>query len=152
GRLPESGRKAVTEAAVRHGDAAIRDLFESFVPEEERVKRLGDLIRPAELLKLTGDVERGRQLFHKTAGVQCRNCHKIGTDGTEIGPELSQIGKKYNRSKLLESILEPSKNIEPKYVTWLVETTAGKVYTGVLVRKDDAEIIIKDAQNKQYKI
>jgi putative heme-binding domain-containing protein len=111
-RLPESTRKAVVEAAVAHVDAAIRDLFEPFVPEEQRVQRLGDAIKAAELLKLAGDVQRGKELFHRTAGVQCRNCHRIAGEGTELGPDLSQIGKKLDRPKLLESILaEPGARI-----------------------------------------
>ncbi len=129
----------------------MRDVFETFLPEDQRVKRLGDTIKPAELLKLAGNIEQGKQLFHKTAGVACRNCHRIAGDGTELGPDLSQIGKKYDRTKLLESILEPSKNIDPQFVTWVIETVSGKVITGLLVRKDDTEIIVKDAQNKQHR-
>lgn len=151
-RLTEAVRSLAVAAAIKHTDPAVRDLFESFVPEEQRIKRLGDAIQPAELLKLAGSVERGRELFHKTAGVQCRNCHRISGDGTELGPELTQIGKKYDRAKLLESLLDPSKNIEPQFMTWLVETTSGKVFTGLLVRRDAAEIVLKDAQNKPQTI
>jgi len=152
GRVPQATSEAIVDSAAGHSDAAVRDLFESFVPEERRVKRLGDAVKPEELLKLAGDLERGRQLFHKTAGVQCRNCHKIAQDGADLGPDLSQIGRKYDRAKMLESILDPSKNIEPQFVTWVVETTAGKVFTGLLVRKDGTEIVLKDAQNKPQRI
>jgi len=151
GRMSESNRKAIVAAAMLHADAAVRDVFETFLPEEQRVKRLGDTIKAAELLKLAGNIEQGKQLFHKTAGVACRNCHRIAGDGTELGPDLSQIGKKYDRTKLLESILEPSKNIDPQFVTWVIETVSGKVISGLLVRKDDTEIIVKDAQNKQHR-
>ncbi len=151
GRLSETLRKAALETALKHADAAVRDLFETFLPEEQRVKRLGEIIKPGELLKLAGNLDQGRELFHKTAGVQCRNCHRIAGDGTELGPDLSQIGKKLNREKLLESVLEPSKNIEPQFVTWVIETIDGKVITGLLVRKDQAEIVVKDAQNKQHR-
>ena len=47
-------------AGPRSADPAIRDLFERFVPEERRVKRLGSAVRPAEILALAGDAERGR--------------------------------------------------------------------------------------------
>lgn len=151
-RLSDATRQAVVQAALDHREASVRDLFESFVPEEERPKRLGDALQASELLKLAGDVERGRQLFHKTTGIQCRNCHKIAGDGTDIGPDLNQIGRKYDRAKLLENILDPSKNVEPRYATWLVETTAGQVYTGLLMHKDGNEIVVKDSDNKQHHI
>ena len=150
-RFPESTRQVILEAALRSSDPAVRDLFESFVPEDKRPKRLGETIKSDDLLRLTGQAERGKQLFHKAAGVQCRNCHRIAGEGTELGPDLSQIGKKLDRPKLLESILEPSKNIDPQYVTWVVETTAGQVVSGLLVRKDESEIVLKDAQNKQQR-
>jgi uncharacterized repeat protein (TIGR03806 family) len=150
-RFPESTRQVVLEAALRSSDPAVRDLFEAFVPEDKRPKRLGETIKSDDLLRLTGQAERGKQLFHKAAGVQCRNCHRIAGDGTELGPDLSQIGKKLDRTKLLESILEPSKNIDPQYVTWVIETTAGQVVSGLLVRKDESEIVLKDAQNKQQR-
>ncbi|HEY2253645.1 MAG TPA: PQQ-dependent sugar dehydrogenase, partial [Planctomycetaceae bacterium] len=54
GKLMDSTRAAVVETAAKHGDAAIRDLFESFVPEEKRVKRLGESVKTADLLKLAG--------------------------------------------------------------------------------------------------
>jgi putative heme-binding domain-containing protein len=146
----DSLRRSIVEAAVRHHDAAVRDLFESFLPEEQRIKRLGDSIRPEELLQLAGDVSRGKALFHTTAGIQCRTCHKIGDDGTDLGPDLSRIATRNDRAKLLESILEPSKAIEPRFVTWVIETTAGKVYSGLLVRRDANEFVIKDAQNKMH--
>ncbi|MSR57959.1 MAG: c-type cytochrome [Planctomycetaceae bacterium] len=151
-QVSESVRATLVAAAIEHADAAVRDLFEPFIPEEQRVKRLGEVIRPADILKLAGDAAQGRQLFHKTAGINCKSCHRIAGDGTEIGPDLSRIGMKYDRAKLLENIIEPSRNIEPQYVTWIVETTAGKVLTGILVQKDDSGIVIRDVQNQQLRI
>ena len=37
--------------------------------------------------------------------MQCRNCHRIDGKGIDLGPDLSKIGKKYERAKLLETIL-----------------------------------------------
>jgi putative heme-binding domain-containing protein len=152
-RLPPSIHQLVLETALAPSvDPAVRDLFEAFVPEEQRTKRLGDSIDAAELLKLTGDLERGRQLFHESNVVQCRNCHRIGGKGTELGPDLDSIGRKYDRAKLLESILQPSLNVDPKYAVYLVETKSGSVITGLMVRQDDKEIVLRDAQNKPQRV
>ena len=65
---------------------------------------------------------------------------------------MTTIGQKYNRAQLLESILEPSKLIDPKYVTYLVETDDGRLLTGLLVKKDEKEVVLKDARNKLTRI
>ena len=112
---PEGVRAEVLAAATAHPDGQVRDLFEPYVPASDRVKRLGNAIRPGELLALKGDAARGQELFFNASGVSCKDCHQVAGRGGAIGPDLSQIGKKYDRAGLLESLLEPSKAIEPKY-------------------------------------
>jgi len=151
-RLPPSVRTQAIETAVARSEVQIRDLFETFLPDERRTKRLGSVINPASILKLAGNAERGKQLFLNTAGVQCKNCHRVGETGSKLGPELTLIGKKYPRPQLLETILEPSKAIDPKYVAWLAETTTGRVHTGLLVEKTDTEVVLRDAQDKEIRL
>jgi putative heme-binding domain-containing protein len=153
GRLPAPARAIVLEITQDSAtDPAIRDLFEPFLPEEQRTRRLGERIDPAEILRLSGDLERGRQLFHESTVVQCKNCHRVAGKGIELGPDLDTIGKKYNREKLLESILQPSLQIDPKYTLWLVETKAGEVFSGLVSERNAAELVLKDAQNKPHRI
>src|SRR5581483_851520 len=64
----------------------------------------------------------------------------------------SQIGKKYTRAQILESILEPSKFIDPQYLTYLVETKEGQVHTGLLVEKSATEVRLRDATDKEIRI
>ncbi len=133
-------------------EPAIRDLLERFIPEEQRIQRLGASIKASEILPLSGDATRGKALFFETAGVQCKNCHKIGDQGQALGPDLTLIGKKLDKAKLLENILEPSKTIEPQFVSHLVETTGGEVHTGLLVRRTEAEVVLKKADGKEVSI
>lgn len=151
-RFSAAARKTIISAAVAHSDITTRDLFERFLPEEQRVKRLGRIIQPAALLAMTGNPTTGRNLFEKSQAAQCRNCHKVGDIGKSVGPFLDGIGKKYGRGELLDQILNPSRKIEPKYLTHIVETTAGKVLTGILVRKSDKEVVLRDAKNQQIVI
>ena len=143
---------SIVEKSTTHGDVTVRDLFERYLPAERRVKRLGTIVKPEQILSLTGDIEQGKRVFFETAGVQCKNCHKIGKEGKEVGPELTTIAKKNDPSQLLESLLEPSKRIDPKFVTHLAETTEGLQYTGLLISKDESEVVIRDAQNKDIRI
>jgi putative heme-binding domain-containing protein len=150
GRLPAPVRAQVV-AAAQTRPGPVRDLFERFVPDEQRVARLGNVIDAAALLARKGDAARGRELFFKS-GSLCVNCHKVGGTGGAVGPDLSQIGKKYNRAQLLESILEPSKVIDPPYVAYLVETTDGKVLTGVVASKTATEVVLRDAEAKEIRV
>src|SRR5262249_52754368 len=118
------------------------------LPEEKRVKRLGAIVKPEEILAIKGDSERGRKLFFEVQGVQCKNCHRIGGQGQEVGPDLDGIGKKYDRAAILDNILFPSKQIEQKYLTWRVETKRGQFYSGLLVSKDATKIVLKDSNAK----
>lgn len=145
-------RESVVQAGAAHADPVVRDLFEPYLPEEKRIKRLGEAIKVDDILRLPGDVARGRELFHESATLQCKSCHKVGQEGIDLGPNLSQIGKNLDRAKLLENILQPSKEIDPKFQSWLVETTDGLVVTGLLVKKDAAGITLKDARNQERQI
>lgn len=150
--LPPAAAALAVEQAAAHEEVSIRDLFERFLPAERRTKRLGSVVQADQILSLPGEAGRGQQVFFATAGVQCRNCHRIRQEGKEVGPDLTAIGKKYNREQLLESILAPSKFIDPKYVTYLIETTDGRTLTGLLVTKDDRQVVLKDAQNMELRV
>jgi putative heme-binding domain-containing protein len=152
GRIPASVRPQVLAAAVALPDAQVRDLFERFVPDEQRAKRLGSMIKPEQILARKGDAARGRRLFFQSAGLQCVSCHRVAGTGSTLGPDLSQIGKKYTRAQILENILDPSKSIDPKYVTYLVETTDGKVHTGLLAAKTAREVVLRSAGDKEVRI
>lgn len=139
-------------AAANRPEPQIRDLFERFLPEERRAKRLGAIVQVDRILALPGDAERGKAIFFATQGTTCKSCHKVGDQGGSVGPELTKIGGKHGRRQLLESILEPSKFIEPKFVTWMVETTRGQVHTGLLTEKTAKEVVLRNAKDQEIRV
>ena len=144
-------RLAIRKAAA-HPDVRVRDLFERFLPADKRIKRLGSVVNAEQLLALPGDLARGKMVVFKTSGVQCLSCHQLEKQGKKLGPDLSSIGKKYSRAQLLESLLTPSKRVDPKYVTYVVETKSGRLFSGLLQKKDAEEVVLTDVQNKQIRI
>jgi putative heme-binding domain-containing protein len=152
GRVPETVRPQVLAAAAATSDAQVRDLFERFLPDEQRVQRLGSVIRPERLLALKGDARRGRELFFKSAGLQCANCHRVGGEGRSLGPDLDGIGTKYTRAQILESILDPSRTVDPKYVAHVLETTDGKLHTGLLGEKNGREVVLRVVGDKEVRV
>jgi putative heme-binding domain-containing protein len=122
------------------------------LPPEQRIPRLGQTVRPEAILVLKGNAERGRELFFKNPALQCATCHRVHGQGGEVGPDLSAIGKKYSRRQILESILEPSKFIDPQYTTWLLETKDGQVYTGILLKRNDQQIVLRLANGMTVQV
>jgi putative heme-binding domain-containing protein len=150
--LPPRLHDEVVTAAYARGDAQIRDLFERFVAAEKRVKRLGNVIDAAKLLAVVGDAARGQSLFFTSTAMQCKNCHRIGDQGGKLAPELTHVGKKYDRAQLLEKIVDPSKKIDPKFAAYSVRTRNGKSYLGIVVAQNDREVILRDVQDKPVRI
>ena len=148
--LSETVELRAIDHAIAHEDIRVREFFERFIPEEERTKRLEAVVKVADILSMEGSRELGEMVFFKTAG--CKNCHRIGQEGTPLGPELTQIGKKYNRAQLLESILKPSKEIDPRFTAYVVETVEGRVLNGLLVSKNDREVLLKNMQSEIVRI
>lgn len=60
----------------------------------------------------------------------CLRCHQFGDRGGQVGPDLTAIGKRFDGRALLESILEPSKVIDPKYHNSLYVLEDGRVIAG----------------------
>ena len=67
----------------------------------------------------------------------CIKCHKINCIGSQLGPDLTGIHKRFQGVKLLQQILQPSKEINQKYQSYLITTDNGKSMTGLLVKEDD---------------
>lgn len=145
GRLSPELKSAALARAIDHSDPLVRDLYQRFVPEEKRARLLGTDIKPDTILSLRGDAARGKAVFFQEGGVQCFTCHRINGQGRDFGPDLSLIGKKYSRALILENILEPSKSMDPKFVSSSVETTHGDLYTGFVVAKNPAELVLRTA-------
>jgi putative membrane-bound dehydrogenase-like protein len=96
-----------------------------------------------------GDPAAGERLFFHPRGPRCFACHRIDGRGAAIGPDLSTIGRSLSRDKLIESILAPSKEIAPQFVSWIIVTKDGKSRTGMIVEeKFDSTIVIANAEGR----
>jgi putative heme-binding domain-containing protein len=148
----DSLRREVVAMVRQSSSVEVRDLFERFVPREERARRLGDVVDRRAILSLPGDARRGRAVFADSPAAQCKTCHRVAEIGQAVGPDLTKIGAKYDRAAMLEQILEPSRTIEPPYQSYLVETKDGQVLTGLIVERTAREVVLKDVQGKTVRV
>jgi len=58
-----------------------------------------------------GDVARGRAIFDGKGG--CRACHRVGNDGSRVGPDLTDIGSVRSPGSIQRSLLDPTSQMMP---------------------------------------
>jgi putative heme-binding domain-containing protein len=80
------------------------------------------------------DFDRGRRLFGEA---RCFACHRFDNEGGAQGPDLTAASGRFSVRDLLESIVEPSKQISDQYAAVVITTTDGKVTTGRIVNYFD---------------
>ena len=144
---PPSRRAEIVAEAAKLKPGPVRDLFDGYLPQTGE-RKLGASPRPAAILARTGDPQRGKEVYWTPNRMTCHTCHQIDGKGLAVGPDLSGIGKQRTRDHILESLLEPSKVVEPAFQSYILRTADGQTLTGVLVKRDAAGVTLKDAQNK----
>ncbi len=63
-----------------------------------------------------GNAEAGRQIFEANLSANCTACHRIGPEGSNVGPALTEIGTK-DRAYILESLMDPQAKIAEGFPT-----------------------------------
>lgn len=142
----------LTSAASRETASEARRLLQDRPKDDRAMKE-----RIATLAS-GGDPAAGERLFFHTRIGACYRCHEYAGRGAAIGPELTTIGRAgsgvgISREKLLQSILDPSAEIGPSYVPWIIETTDGRSLTGLYVGEEvKGEHRYADAQGKIFRV
>ena len=85
------------------------------------------------------DFDRGRTLFGQA---KCFACHRFDNEGGAQGPDLTGVSGRFNVRDLLESILDPSKEISDQYAAVIITLTDGKVVTGRIVNQGGDNMMV----------
>jgi putative membrane-bound dehydrogenase-like protein len=102
-----------------------------------------------DLLEGPADAAAGERIFYHTKSAGCYRCHRVDGRGSDVGPDLSVTPRTMDRRKLVESILQPSKEIAPQFFVWQVQTEDGRTFTGTLVGEGPGgEQTYADAEGK----
>jgi putative heme-binding domain-containing protein len=84
-----------------------------------------------------GDAERGKLLFTRAS---CASCH---SGAQALGPDLRGVANRFSRDDLLTAILQPSKDISPRYRTTQIATAEGKLYQGLVIYEAVDSLILQ---------
>jgi putative heme-binding domain-containing protein len=78
-------------------------------------------------IKSKRDFERGRILFGQAG---CAACHRFSDEGAAVGPDLTNLAGRFSARDVLESIIEPSKEISDQYGAIVIKKKDGDVVVG----------------------
>jgi putative heme-binding domain-containing protein len=94
---------------------------------------------------------RGKAMFTTAT---CVKCHKVGTEGGTVGPDLNELpkklaDKKLSRADVLREVIEPSKVIDAKYRSYIIETSRGEVVIGIIAGEDGKAVHVVTGPDSQ---
>ena len=82
-------------------------------------------------------IERGKMIFEQAT---CSRCHKIGGSQATLGPDLSEVTKRFRGGKLLQQIVKPSAEIHKEFQTQMIVGDDGRIRTGLVI-EETAEVV-----------
>ena len=97
--------------------------------------------------KAQSDPSLGSKIFEK----HCAICHLIANKGAKIGPQLDGVGIR-GLDRLLEDILDPSRNVDQAFRATTLVLKNGQLVTGLLLRQDGNILVLADTAGKEVRV
>ncbi|HET6574168.1 MAG TPA: PVC-type heme-binding CxxCH protein [Fimbriiglobus sp.] len=142
-----AAKKALTGllAASKAGAAALPYLQQLLSAEPKSPEQRDKALRA--LADMHGNATNGRQVFVRN----CTACHQVGNgEGHEYGPNLQQVATRLKiKQKIVESVLDPNAEVDPKFLSTRIDTLDGKTITGLVVSENKQEVVIFDGKEKK---
>ena len=135
-------------ALASHPDKEVADRAKKMLalggglPNADRQKVIEEL---KTALAKTGNVENGKKMFV----AHCAKCHKHGTEGVTIGPDLTGFGV-HPKEELVIAILDPSRSVEGNFKLYRVLTSDDRTVLGILGAQTATTTEIIDAEAKKH--
>lgn len=100
-----------------------------------------------QVLSMTGDAARGKQVFKKT----CAVCHKLEDVGESVGADLKAIRDRGIEAVLL-NILDPNREVKPQYLSYVLQRADGRVVTGMITTETANSVTLRRADGTSESI
>ena len=126
----------------KHPDSAIRAQALKLLAGQATPDRQKIVAAHENALDLPRDVAKGKALFKKV----CATCHRLENVGVEVGADLQSALPNKTPDRLLVDILDPSREVDPRYLQYMVTTLDGKVVTGLIAAETSASITLRRAE------
>lgn len=127
-------------------DERIAALTAGLPPRDERLAALVAARRDG-FARADSSAERGSRAFDKV----CAACHRLAGRGAKIGPDLDGVGLR-GVERLVEDVLDPSRNVDQAFRSTIVATNDGRVLSGLVLREEGRLLILADTTGKEIRL
>jgi putative membrane-bound dehydrogenase-like protein len=129
----------------RHPDAKVRKRAQTLLAGQTSADRRKVVEDYGAALELKADSARGKAVFKKT----CATCHRLENEGVEVGPDLLSALRNKSKEQLLSDILDPSREVDPRYINYLVTTKAGRTFSGMIAAETASSLTLRRAEKAE---
>jgi putative heme-binding domain-containing protein len=126
---------------LRNANAAIKERALKLFAREAAGPRAAVLEEYQAALSLAGDAGRGRKVFQR----ECRQCHRAGDDGFDVGPSLATVRHR-GPDEILLHVLDPNREVGPNFVEYVVVLNDGRTTTGLIASETPTSITLRRAE------
>ena len=105
-----------------------------------------------QMVLMRGDAARGRALYLHSAVLACVQCHQLEGVGGRVGPDLTRFWDSASIDKIIESLLDPSREIKEGFQAHLLITKDGRPLTGLKISETPAELVLRDSTGADIRV
>lgn len=153
GKLPKNLLPRIAEAVRNHAvnDPAYQTLYDNIMRGGLKLTS-AEASRMGSQVAFRGSAVRGKDLYLNATKLACVTCHRMEGVGGQIGPDLTRLWDTMTVEKIIESILEPSKEIKEGYQSYQATTFSGGVFTGLKVSESSTDVVLREATGRDNRI
>ena len=98
----------------------------AILPPEYDARLVDELTASA---RQKGDVRHGLDIFCSVR-FACLSCHQVGKLGGQVGPCLTDVGRRLKPEEIAESLLWPRRQVKPDFSAWHIVLSDGRSMQG----------------------
>ncbi|WP_158972457.1 HEAT repeat domain-containing protein [Paraglaciecola sp. L3A3] len=142
GLIENKGNNAITLELLAAAEKSTNPQVKAMLAQYQQKMQTSDLLTQFASTLDGGDIQTGRDIFYTSGAAQCMRCHIVNGKGSDVGPDLSAIGKKRSAEYLLQALVDPSGAIAPGYGSFNLTLNDGNVVSGLFNAETEETITL----------
>jgi putative heme-binding domain-containing protein len=133
----DTARQAVLK---NHRDPAVRDRAAKLFAVTTPAARQKVIAGYQSAIEKPGNAAKGLEVYRR----ECASCHLAGNVGQIVGPAAATFQAK-SPAELLVAILDPNREVDPRYLNYAVNLADGRTTSGVIAGESPAAVTLRRA-------